>query len=343
MKVDATLRGDAGDWDRARRAEERGYDAVWLSEVKHDPFPSLAVVATRTERVGLGTAIALAFARNPMSTAILANDLQLYSRGRFMLGLGSQVRPHITKRFSMPWSAPAERMREYILAVRAIWESWSAGVPVDFRGTHYSHTLMTPMFDPGPNPYGAPPIILAGVGPKMTEVAGEVADGFFVHGFTTERYLRETTVPALLEGRRAGGSTDLAGFQVSGLPFVVTGEGTSEIEVAAAAVRRQIAFYGSTPSYWPVLEAHGWGDIGRELNVMSKRGQWNQMGDRIDDQMLDAFAVVAPPADVAGQVRQRYGDLFTRCGLYAPYPLRPESLELIVRGIQAGRSPERSV
>jgi probable F420-dependent oxidoreductase len=335
VKVDATLSGKAGDWDAGREAEDAGYDAVWLSEVKHDPFPMLAVVAPRTERVALGTAIALAFARNPMSMAVLANDLQLYSGGRFILGVGSQIKPHITKRFSMPWSAPADRMREYLLAVRAIWASWATGEPLRFLGEHYTHTLMTPFFNPGPNPHGNPPIILAGVGPRMTRVAGEVADGFFVHGFTTELYLREHSVPGLLEGRKAAGHDDLDGFQISGLPFVVTGQTDEQWAGADAAVRKQIAFYGSTPAYWPVLEAHGWHDLGPELNALSKRGEWDEMGRRISDEVLDAFAVVAPPDQVAAGVLSRYGDLFTRCGLYAPYPLPDEFWRPIVRELQA--------
>jgi probable F420-dependent oxidoreductase len=336
MKVDFTLQGAPGEWDAASAAEEAGYDGVWLSETKHDPFPALAVSATRTTRVELGTAIALAFARNPMSLAVAANDLQLYSAGRFILGVGSQIKPHITKRFSMPWSAPADRMREYLLAVRAIWHSWASGERLRFVGEHYTHTLMTPFFDPGPNPHGNPPIVLAGVGPRMTRVAGEVADGFFVHGFTTERYLRETTVPALEEGRAAAGRSGLDGFQVSGMPFVVTGVDDAATEVAAASVRKQIAFYGSTPAYWPVFRAHGWDGLGEELNGLSKRGEWDEMGRRISDEVLDAFAVLAPPDQVAERVLARYGDIFTRTGFYAPYPTPDGFWEPIARRVQAG-------
>src|SRR4051812_17835835 len=197
MKVDYTLIGGPGDWDVAASAEQRGYDCAWIPEVSHDPFPVLAVAASRTDTIQLGTAIAVTFARNPMSMALVANDLQLYSQGRFLLGVGSQVKAHITKRFSMPWSNPAARMREFILAMRAIWHSWAGGDDLRFEGEFYRHTLMTPFFDPGPNPFGNPPVILAGVGPQMTKIAGEVADGFFLHGFTTERYLREVTLPAL--------------------------------------------------------------------------------------------------------------------------------------------------
>jgi probable F420-dependent oxidoreductase len=335
VKVDATLSGGPSDWESARQAEAGGYDGVWLSEMKHDPFPMLAIISGHTERVQLGTAIAVAFARNPMSTAVLANDLQLYSGGRFILGLGSQVKPHITKRFSMPWSAPADRMREYLLAIRAIWASWTTGEPLRFTGEHYTHTLMTPMFNPGPNPHGNPPIVLAGVGPRMTAVAGEAADGFFVHGFTTERYLREVTLPALRQGRKAAGKDDLTGFEVSGLPFIVTGATEEQVAQADALVRKQIAFYGSTPAYWPVLELHGWTELGPELNALSKRGEWEEMGRRVTDDVLDAFAVVAELGQVAGKIIERYGDIFTRCGFYAPYALPEGFWAPVMREVQA--------
>ncbi len=206
MDVDGGIGFDpAGVIETARLAERVGYDGLWSAEVTHDPFLPLVLAAEHTQRIKLGTGIAVAFARNPMSLAVLANDLQTLSKGRFMLGLGSQIKPHIEKRFSMPWSHPAPRMRELILAIRAIWASWSDGSRLAFRGEYYRHTLMTPMFDPGPNPFGAPRIFLAGVGEKMTEVAGEVADGMLAHGFTTERYLREVTLPALERGLAAGG------------------------------------------------------------------------------------------------------------------------------------------
>lgn len=340
MKVDYSLIGEPGDWQRAAWAERHGYDGVWLPEITHDPFPVLAVAATRTTTVQLGTSIVVAFARNPMSLAMVANDLQLYSGGRFQLGVGSQIKPHITKRFSMPWSAPARRMREYLLAVRAIWNSWATGNPLQFFGEYYSHTLMTPFFNPGPNPYGNPPIILAGVGSRMTEVAGEVADGFFVHGFTTERYLRETTLPALHNGRATAGKDTLDGFEISGLPFIVTGPDKESVRTADAAVRRQIAFYGSTPAYRCVLDAHSRGDLGEELHALSRRGAWHEMTLLITDELLREFAIVAPPARVAEMLLTRYGDVFTRTGFYAPYPLPEGFWQPIVREVQAGmRAP----
>src|SRR5688572_1436426 len=181
----------SGAGELAKQQEDLGYDGLWAAETSHDPFVSLTLAAEATERVELGTAIVVAFGRNPMDLAITANGLQLLSQGRFILGLGSQIKPHIEKRFSMPWSKPAARMREFILAMRAIWDSWHHGTKLDFRGDFYTHTLMTPFFDPGPNPYGPPRVFLAAVGERMTEVAGEVADGLLAHGFTTERYLKE--------------------------------------------------------------------------------------------------------------------------------------------------------
>ena len=321
MKVDFTLLGQPGDWDVAASAEKRGYDWAWVPETSHDPFPMLAVMASRTDKIELGTAIAVTFARNPMSMAQVANDLQLYSRGRFLLGVGSQVKAHITKRFSMPWSAPAARMREFILAMRAIWHCWETGEKLYFAGDYYQHTLMTPFFNPGPNPFGPPPVILAGVGPQMTKVAGEVADGFFLHGFTTPRYLREVTLPALLAGRATGGKNDLDGFEMCGMPFIVTGDTEEQIMAADAATRKQIAFYGSTPAYRPVLELHGWGRLSEELNRLSKLGEWDEMGRLITDEMVNEIAIVAPPDQVAERLLATYGDVFTRTGFYAPYHL----------------------
>jgi probable F420-dependent oxidoreductase len=341
MKVDFTLGGQPGDWERASTAEQRRYDGLWVSEITRDPFPLLAVAATRTERIELGTAIAVAFARNPMSMAVVANDLQQYSGGRFLLGVGSQIKPHIAKRFSMPWSAPAERMREYVLAMREIWRSWATGEPLNFVGQFYTHTLMTPFFNPGPNPYGNPPIMLAGVGTRMTQVSGEVANGFFAHTFTTERYLRETTLPALRSGRAAAGEDDLNGFEISGFPFIVTGPDEKHVRAAEAATRKQIAAYGSTPAYRPVLESHGWGKVGEELNRLSKRGEWDQMGLLITDEMLHEFAIVAPPDQVAERLLARYGDVFTRTGFYTPYSVPDGFWEPIVHELQSA-SPRRS-
>jgi probable F420-dependent oxidoreductase len=332
MKVDTGLGASVDTREAAVAAQQAGYAGAWTSEIKHDPFLTLGPAAVATDTLELGTAIVVAFARNPMSLAVQANDLQLLSGGRLMLGLGSQIRPHITRRFSMPWSHPAPRMREFILALRAIWSCWNDGTKLNFRGDFYSHTLMTPFFNPGPNPHGAPRVLLAGVGEAMTAVAGEVADGFLCHGFTTERYLREVTVPALTRGRPGG---DLAGYEVSGSPLVVTGRTEAEVEAACRGVREQIAFYGSTPAYRGVLELHGWAGLSDELHELSLQGRWMEMGTIIGDDVLNAFAVVAEPGKVAVELLRRYGDIMTRMTLYTPYAVDPAATEQIAADLCA--------
>jgi len=312
MKIDAGLMGSLDDVpQRARELEAQGYDGLVTAELASDPFLPLLLAAEHTERVELMTSIAVALSRNPMILANLANDLQAYSRGRFVLGIGSQIAPHITRRFSMPWSKPAERMREFILAMRAIWRCWYAGEKLDFRGEFYTHTLMTPAFTPANNPHGAPPVILAAVGPKMTEVAAEVADGMLVHGFTTKRYLEQVTLPAIERGLARSGRTR-ADFQVCYPAFVVTGRDERQWQESRTGVARQIAFYGSTPAYRGVLEAHGWGELQSELNVLSKQGQWVEMGNRITDEILEEFAVVAEPPKLATALSARFGGLIDR-------------------------------
>jgi probable F420-dependent oxidoreductase len=318
----------------ARELEELGYDGVFTAETSHDPFLPLLLAALETERLELATGIAVAFARSPMTTATVANDLQLYSSGRFILGLGSQIKPHIEKRFSMPWSQPAARMREFILALRAIWSSWNDGQKLDFQGEFYRHTLMTPFFNPGPNPHGAPRVYLAAVGERMTEVAGEVADGILLHGFTTERYVREVTMPALERGWARGGKTR-ADFSLSGPMFVVSGTNDAELEAARSGTKQQIAFYGSTPAYRGVLELHGWGDLQDELNRLSKQGEWVQMGELIDDEILHTFAVVGSPEELPALLQARYGDLIDRISFYAPYRSDPERWASVLAGLKA--------
>ncbi|RMH73350.1 MAG: TIGR03617 family F420-dependent LLM class oxidoreductase [Actinomyces sp.] len=334
MKVDAGLHGPLDEArTRARALEEAGYDGLLSSEIAHDPFFPLVLAADATERVELITGIAVAFARNPMLLANIGDDLQRFSRGRFVLGLGSQIRPHITKRFSMPWSHPAARMEEMIRAIRAIWACWHHGEPLAFRGEFYRHTLMTPMFDPGPNPHGEPPIHLAAVGPMMTRVAGRVADGLVAHAFTTASYLEAVTLPALREGLADSGRERDA-VEVSLPLFVVTGGDDEASRAADAQQRAQIAFYGSTPAYRGVLEHHGWGDAHVELNRLSKQGRWEDMARVIDDEMLATFAIVAEPGDVAGAVLERWGGLVDRVQLGD----RPDIEEWpdIVAAIRAG-------
>jgi probable F420-dependent oxidoreductase len=336
MKIDgAVMTPDPAAIPKAaRELEDLGYDGIFTAETSHDPFLPLLLAALETERLELATGIAVAFARSPMTTATTANDLQLYAKGRFILGLGSQIKAHIEKRFSMPWSHPAPRMREFILSLRAIWASWDGGEKLDFRGEFYQHTLMTPFFDPGKNPFGPPKVFLAAVGQHMTEVAGEVADGVLLHGFTTERYVREVTMPALERGwERAGKSR--ADFELTGPMFVVTGTNEEEFAAARKGTKQQIAFYGSTPAYRGVLELHGWGDLQTDLNRLSKQGEWVQMGELIDDDILSAFAVVGEPEELPALLKGRYGDLLDRLSFYAPYRSDPDRWAAVVAGLKA--------
>jgi probable F420-dependent oxidoreductase len=310
VKIDAIVATDLADaGSAAARAEDLGCDGIMVPEVAHDPFLPLALAAASTTRIRLATGIAVAFARNPMTVAVTASDLHRLSGGRFALGLGSQVRAHITRRFSMPWSSPAARMREFTRAVRAIWDAWDNQAALDFRGDFYQHTLMTPVFSHGPSSCGRPSVQIAAVGPAMTAVAGEVADGLLCHGFTTADYIRDVTLPRLRAGAsRAGRSR--SDLEVSlPLMLVLTED---ERDPKIAAMKSQIAFYGSTPAYRPVLDHHGWSALGEELHAMSRRGEWEKMGALIDDDVLDTFAVIGPPRQAAAQIRARFGGLVDR-------------------------------
>jgi probable F420-dependent oxidoreductase len=336
MKIDAMV--ITGDFttigQRAKRIEAIGYDGLFTAETQHDPFLPLVLAAEHTERMDLGTAIAVAFPRSPMHLANIGHDLQRFSKGRLVMGLGSQIKAHIEKRFSAQFSQPAARMRELILATRAIWRCWEEDEPLRFEGEFFRHTLMTPFFNPGQTGYGVPRVFLAAVGEKMTEVAGEVCDGMFVHGFTTERYIREATLPALERGLAKSGRTR-ADLELSFPCFVVTGETDEEWQQADAAVREQIAFYGSTPAYRPVLELHGWGEVQDELNSLSKRGAWKEMGKVITDDILDAFAVRGSTTELPGLILGRYGDLVDRLSFYAPYRTDPEKWAGVVEAFKA--------
>jgi probable F420-dependent oxidoreductase len=310
MKIDVICNGELSTAaDAGRAAEEGGYDAALFPEIAHDPFLPVALAAQATERVELFTGIAVAFARNPMSVAVTANDLHRLSGGRFVLGLGSQIKPHITKRFSMPWSQPAARMREYVAALRAIWASWEESTPLDFQGDFYTHTLMTPMFDQGPSELGVPKVFVAAVGPAMTRVAGEMADGLMAHGFTTPSYFRDVTMANLAEGLAAAGR-DRSEVEVT-VPLMMVVDGPDR-EQRLRGTRMQLGFYGSTPAYRPVLEHHGWGALGDELNRMSKTGDWVKMGEAIDDEVLETFAIVADRDSIAAEVRNRFGGMVDR-------------------------------
>jgi len=341
MKVDGGLgMGFSPNIDKiareAKSQEERGYDGIWTAETSHDPFLPLAIAAEHTETLELGTAIAVAFARNPMVLANIGWDLQALSQGRFNLGLGSQIKPHITKRFSMEWSKPAARMSEMISAMRAIWDSWLTGSRLDFRDDFYTHTLMTPFFVPNKEDlgdFGPPKVYLAAVGELMTQVAGEVCDGIICHGFTTEKYLREVTIPNIAKGREKAGKS-LDDFSISGPFFVVTGQNEEEMKAAEVATRQQIAFYGSTPAYRGVLDLHGWGGLQEELNQLSKQGDWVTMGTLIDDEILNTFAVVGEPDKVAPELGRRFGDVIDRLSFYAPGQSNPEQWREVMEALK---------
>jgi len=298
----------------------------------------LALAAQATERVELGTKVAIAFARSPMALAYTANDIQELSAGRLVLGLGTQVRPHIVRRFSMPWERPAARMREYVLALRAIWEAWNHETPLDFRGEFFTHNLMNPLFCPPPNRFGPPKVMMAGVGPRMIEAAGEVADRFACHSFTSPAYLRDVIKPALARGAAKAGR-DPADIEIAITCYVATGNDEAEVDEAATQMRRQVAFYGSTPAYTAVLDHHGYGGLHLPLHAASRRGEWAAMGDAIDDDVLDTYCVREPPGRVAGEILRRYGDLADRVSFYylgaARIDWKPVVAELQA-GVRAG-------
>lgn len=312
MKIDGGLSGDLESVpESARKLEEAGYDGAMSFETGNDPFFPLLLAAQNTGSIELITSIAVAFSRTPMLLANIGHDLNSYSKGRFIMGLGSQIQAHITKRFSMPWSSPAKRMRELIMAMRAIWACWHEGERLNFRGDFYTHTLMTPMFTPQNTGYGAPKVILAAVGPLMTEVAGEVADGIILHAFTTEKYIREVTLPSLEAGLAKSGRKR-EDFQISYPGFIVTGRTEEEFNESKVGICKQIAFYGSTPAYAPVLATHGWGELQPELNRLSKEGKWDEMGTLITDDILNEFAVVGEPVKALDEFKSRFGDIVDR-------------------------------
>jgi probable F420-dependent oxidoreductase len=335
VKIDTTVTGGLrGAGAEATKAETSGYAGIWTTEINHEPFYPLLLAAEQTEQLEIGTGIAVAFARNPMTTAMAAWDLNDFSGGRLNLGLGSQIKPHIERRYSMPWGQPALRMREFISAMHAIWDCWQNGTKLDFQGEFYTHTIMTPFFNPGPTEAGAPTVFLAAVGEGMTRVAGEVADGMLVHGFTTERYLREVTLPIVNEGLTSSGRTR-ADFQLSYPALVATGDTDEEMEIALKGTRKQIAFYGSTPAYRPILELHGWGDLQPELHRLSKEDDWDEMGTLITDEILNAFAVVGTPEQIPGLLHDRFEGVVDRISLYRPY----ETATDVVPRILAGFNP----
>lgn len=335
MKVDSGIGFDLHKVPAQVKAiEAAGYDGVRTAEMNHDPFFPLLLAAEHSEKLELATSIAVAFARSPMNLANIGHDLNAYSKGRFTLGLGSQIKPHITKRFSMQWGAPAAQMRELVLAMRAIWANWYDGEPLEFVGKYYRHTLMTPAFTPQDGEYGAPKVILAAVGPQMTEVAGEVADGMIIHPFSNVRYIESVTLPAIERGLAKSGRSR-EDFEIDYSSFVVTGRDEAEFEASMKAARERIAFYGSTPAYKGVLEAIGVGDLQGELNAMSKQGRWQEMGSLITDDIVKEFGVVGEPADIAPEMLKRYSSFTDRTS--ASFPVSDAAQrEAIIAALRAG-------
>ena len=305
--------------DLARAVEAAGFDGLWSSETVHDPFLCLALAAEHTLGLEVGPAIAVAFGRSPLVVAHTAWDLAAASRGRFLLGLGTQVRGHIERRFGLKWEGPASRMREFIGALRAIWRAWQERTPLKFEGRHYTHTLMTPFFDPGPQPFPRIPIYLAAVTPPMLRLAGELCDGVHVHPLHSVRFLREVVRPNLARG--AGPAGRAPGDVALAVPvFVATGATPGEVERATAAVRQRIAFYASTKTYQGVMDLHGWTDAAHRLRTLSIEGKWEAMGGVITDEMFTEFAVAATHAEVPGRLREKYAGLADRLMIYLPYP-----------------------
>lgn len=331
MLFDATFAGAPGEVDSALvAAQDAGYDGLSIAELQHDPFVTATLACARPTPLRIGTGVAIAFARSPMTVAYQAWDLQQLSAGRFALGLGSQIEPHITKRFGMPWGRPAARMREYVAALHAIWDAWQDGTRLNFRGDFYTHSLMTPMFNPGPLRVARPRIQLAAVGPLMITVAAQATDGLIVHPFTTHTYLGEVIAPLVARNVPAGSE-----FELVGQVMVAAGRDEAELTAAVAAVKAQLAFYGSTPAYRPVLDHHGLGELGEELNRLSKRGEWALMGTLIDDATFELFAVRGTPEEAGGLLAQRFGTVYDRI---APSLMGSADPELAARVLSAARN-----
>ncbi len=319
--------------DAARAAEAAGYDGLSTSENRNDPFLAHAIAAVSTTRLSLETSIAIAFSRSPMAVANACWDLQGASRGRFVLGLGSQVKAHNEKRFSVPWTAPAPRMREYVLALRAIWRAWEQGEALDFRGTHYTFTLMTPNFTPVSTHQPMVPVTIAAVGAAMLRVAGEVCDGVRLHIFCTRKYIDEVVMRELRTGMAKSGRAR-EHFEISGGGFIVTGPDAAAVAKVVEWVRYRVAFYASTPAYWPVLAVHGLDELGRKLNVMSKAGQWDKMAAEIPDDVVRLFAAVGTHQEIAREIERRFGGAADTVGLTGGYGMHQDIPPDLVQDIR---------
>ncbi len=299
-------------------AEALGFSGLVTAEAAHEPFLPLVVAAEHSDRLDLMTGIAVAFPRSPMVTAYTAWDLQRYSRGRFLLGLGTQVKGHNQRRFSVSWDRPGPRLRELILSLHAIWDCWQNGTALEFNGEFYHFDLMTPFFNPGPQEWPQPPIYISGVNPYMCRLAGELCEGFHVHPLHTRKYISEYIRPLLAEGAKRSGRNPQELVLTSSC-FVVTGDNDEQLEAAARAIKQQISFYASTRTYAPVLAAHGWEEVGPRLNSLSRQGKWEEMADLISDEMLTELAVIGRREHIGDLLRRKYDGLLERISLYLPY------------------------
>ncbi len=318
MDVEVSVDSPAEVGLLSKRAEEYGFDCLWVNETKHDPFVQLALAAAETRSIDVGTSIALAFTRSPTTLAYAAWDLQRLSSGRLILGLGSQVKGHIERRFGMKWEPPVPKMRDVVMAIRSVWESWQTGKPLDYRGTHFKLDLMTPFFSPGPVENPRIPIYIAAVNGLMCRLSGELAEGLHVHPLHTVRYLREVVHPALARGLEKG-KRKREEVSVAASVFAAVGDTQEEIRNVREAYRGQIAFYASTRTYRGLMELHGWGDVSDRLHGLSMRGEWGKMVGEVTDDMLDEFVVEGRWDEIGQKLKSRYGGLADRVRLYLPF------------------------
>ncbi|MFT4633159.1 MAG: putative F420-dependent oxidoreductase [Candidatus Azotimanducaceae bacterium] len=331
MKVDVNINADLGGMaQQIPRLEAMGYDGVRIAELNHDPFLALTLAAEHSQSMQLMTSVAVAFARNPMTMAMLGHDLNAFSRGRLVLGLGSQVKPHIERRFSMPWHKAAKQMREFICAMRAIYDCWYDNHRLDFVGDYYQHTLMPATFMPENIEFGRPRIHLSATGPLMTRVAAEVADGMIMHPFSTQKFIEEVTLPAITRGLQYSGRS-LSDFELDYAPIVAVGDDKASLLKAIESARHRIAFYGSTEAYRPVLEVHGWGELQTQLSQLNKRRESEAMAALINDEVLHTFAIIGSSAEVIETMKQRLTGLVDRTSLQLPALRENEQTALIER------------
>ncbi|CAA0095979.1 putative protein [Halioglobus japonicus] len=336
LKIDApfyaTVENAAAE---AKRLADDGFDGVYSLEGNTDPFFPLLLASEHAPQLDIATGIAVAFPRNPSHLAYQSWDLHKFSKGKFLLGLGSQIKTHIEKRFGCEFSRPAARMREHILATKAFFDCWQDGTRLDFQGEFTRHTLMTPMFNAGPNPYGKPPILLGALGPKMTEVAGEVADGIIMHPFNNQAFIEQHALPAVRKGLAKADKPE-SEFIMSLGAMIATGENEEDMKAAKASIKGLLGFYASTPAYIPPMDAIGYADLQLEANRLTKEGKWEQLAALIDDTFFEAFCIYDEPQNIAARVAEKYGSLPDRLSLYTPYATPAGFWKPIIKAIRAG-------